>query len=58
LNHRLKRVGKSVFMGLTWCSSAADATIRIPPRTDEVVRDGAEIHNYYADEVLKDAGQK
>jgi peptidyl-prolyl cis-trans isomerase SurA len=25
---------------------------------DEVVRDGAEIHNYYADEILKDAGQK
>ena len=25
---------------------------------DEVVRDGAEIHNYYADQILKDAGQK
>ena len=25
---------------------------------DEIVRDGAEVHNYYADQILKDAGQK
>jgi peptidyl-prolyl cis-trans isomerase SurA len=25
---------------------------------DEVVRDGAEIHNYYAEQIVKDAGQK